>query len=35
VEANISAANKGPLPVDLYMELRKHRWERTPTDWSQ
>jgi len=35
VEANIGAANKGPLPVDLYMELRKHRWERTPTGWSQ
>jgi aryl-alcohol dehydrogenase-like predicted oxidoreductase len=35
VEANISAASKGPLPVDLHTELRKHRWDRTPTAWSQ
>ena len=35
VEANTRAADKGPLPVDLYTELRKHRWDRTPTNWSQ
>ncbi len=35
VEANVSAANRGPLPVDLHTELRKHRWDRTPTPWSQ
>lgn len=35
VEANSSAVNRGPLPVDLHTELRKHRWDRTPTQWSQ
>jgi len=35
VESNICAANKGPLPLDLHAELRKHRWNRAPTDWSQ
>ena len=35
VEANISAADMGPLPVDLHTELRQHRWDRTPTAWSQ
>ena len=35
VEANVRAGNKGPLPVDLHTELRKHRWVRKPTDWSQ
>ena len=35
VEANIAPPTKGPLPVDLHTELRKHRWDRTPTDWSQ
>jgi aryl-alcohol dehydrogenase-like predicted oxidoreductase len=35
VEGNVRAGNQGPLPVDLYAELRKHRWDRQPTDWSQ
>lgn len=35
VEANMRAAERGPLPVDLHTELRKHRWDRTPTAWSQ
>jgi aryl-alcohol dehydrogenase-like predicted oxidoreductase len=35
VEANISAGSRGPLPVDLHRELRQHRWDRTPTAWSQ
>jgi aryl-alcohol dehydrogenase-like predicted oxidoreductase len=35
VEANIAASDKGPLPEVLHSELQKHRWERTPTDWSQ
>jgi aryl-alcohol dehydrogenase-like predicted oxidoreductase len=35
VEANLGASDKGPLPVGLYTELRKHRWDRTPTEWSQ
>jgi len=35
VEANVAAAEKGPLPDDLLAELRKHRWDRKPTAWSQ
>lgn len=35
VEANMEASAKGPLPEPLHAELRKHRWERKPTDWSQ
>ncbi len=35
VEANIAASDAGPLLPDLYKELRKHRWVRQPTPWSQ
>ncbi len=35
VEANIAASDKGPLPDRLQSELQKHRWNRTPTNWSQ
>jgi aryl-alcohol dehydrogenase-like predicted oxidoreductase len=35
VESNIAAGHKGPLPPALHAELRKHRWDRTPTKWSQ
>jgi len=35
VEANIAAGNAGSLPASLHAELRKHRWERQPTKWSQ
>jgi aryl-alcohol dehydrogenase-like predicted oxidoreductase len=35
VEANIAASEKGPLPSALHSELRKHRWVRQPTSWSQ
>jgi aryl-alcohol dehydrogenase-like predicted oxidoreductase len=35
VEANIAASDKGPLPAPLHHELRKHRWVRQPTAWSQ
>ena len=35
VESNIAASNKGPLPAQLHAQLRPHRWERTPTKWSQ
>ncbi len=35
VQENLGASDKGPLPVDLHAELRKHRWDRTPTKWSQ
>lgn len=35
VEANVAASDGARLPDDLLAELRKHRWERTPTAWSQ
>jgi aryl-alcohol dehydrogenase-like predicted oxidoreductase len=35
VEANTAASDRGPLPAPLHSELRKHRWDRTPTKWSQ
>ncbi len=35
VEANIAASDGLGLPVDLIGKLRAHRWDRTPTDWSQ
>lgn len=35
VEDNIRAGNQGPLTFDLHAELRRHRWERKPTEWSQ
>ncbi|HEX7588504.1 MAG TPA: aldo/keto reductase, partial [Anaerolineae bacterium] len=34
VDLNIAAGNAGPLPADLYTQLRRHRWDRQPTDWS-
>ncbi len=30
VEENLQITGQGPLPVDLYRELRKHRWDRQP-----
>lgn len=35
VQRNIEASNKGPLPADLHLKFRQHRWDRTPTAWSQ
>jgi aryl-alcohol dehydrogenase-like predicted oxidoreductase len=35
VESNTAASDRGPLPAPLHAELRKHRWDRTPTKWSQ
>jgi aryl-alcohol dehydrogenase-like predicted oxidoreductase len=35
VEVNIAAGERGPLGDALHAELRKHRWDRTPTKWSQ
>jgi aryl-alcohol dehydrogenase-like predicted oxidoreductase len=35
VEGNLAASERGPLPAPLHAELRKHRWDRTPTKWSQ
>jgi aryl-alcohol dehydrogenase-like predicted oxidoreductase len=35
VETNLGASTREPLPGELHAELRKHRWDRTPTSWSQ
>jgi aryl-alcohol dehydrogenase-like predicted oxidoreductase len=35
VASNTAASDAGPLPPDLLAELRKHRWDRRPTSWSQ
>lgn len=35
VESNVAATEAGPLDPKLYSELRKHRWDRKPTKWSQ
>ena len=35
VESNLATSDAGPLPEDLHAALRAHRWDRTPTDWSQ
>jgi aryl-alcohol dehydrogenase-like predicted oxidoreductase len=35
VESNIAASDAGPLPTELHTKLREHRWDRTPTAWSQ
>ncbi len=35
VETNVAASDRGPLPEPVQAELRKHRWDRTPTKWSQ
>ncbi|MDY0166135.1 MAG: aldo/keto reductase [Thermoguttaceae bacterium] len=35
VRANLAAGDAEPLPPALTAELRKHRWDRTPTKWSQ
>jgi aryl-alcohol dehydrogenase-like predicted oxidoreductase len=35
VESNIAASDSGPLPDDLSARLRRHRWDRQPTSWSQ
>jgi aryl-alcohol dehydrogenase-like predicted oxidoreductase len=35
VEANIAASDGRGLPDEVLRELRKHRWTRTPTEWSQ
>ncbi len=34
VETNIATSDAGPLPGDLYAQLRQHRWDRQPTSWS-
>lgn len=35
VEANMSASDGHRLPDDLLKELKNHRWDREPTEWSQ
>jgi len=35
VEANLAASDAGSLPEQLHRQLRAHRWDRTPTEWSQ
>ncbi len=35
VRSNVSASDAGPLSADLLARLRQHRWDRTPTEWSQ
>ncbi|UCE42939.1 MAG: aldo/keto reductase [Candidatus Aminicenantes bacterium] len=35
VEANMATSDAGPLPNGLIGKLRKHRWDRKPTKWSQ
>ncbi len=35
VEANIAVSDDTLLPQRLVMELKKHRWDRQPTEWSQ
>jgi hypothetical protein len=35
VEANIAASDERVLDPDLMEQLKAHRWDRTPTEWSQ
>ncbi|MDR3618851.1 MAG: aldo/keto reductase [Paludisphaera borealis] len=35
VEANLASSDGRRLPADLTASLRTHRWDRTPTKWSQ
>lgn len=35
VEANLACSDGKRLDENLVNELKKHRWDRTPTDWSQ
>jgi hypothetical protein len=34
VKSNIAAGNAGPLPKELYQQLKQHRWVRKPAPWS-
>ena len=34
-EMNIASSDAGPLEAALIQKLRAHRWDRTPTTWSQ
>ena len=35
VLANTATSDAQGLPKELYAELKKHRWDRVPTSWSQ
>ena len=35
VETNIATSDAGPLADELRSQLRTHRWDRQPTEWSQ
>jgi len=35
VKSNIAASDMGPVPGELHAVLKDHRWDRTPTEWSQ
>jgi aryl-alcohol dehydrogenase-like predicted oxidoreductase len=35
VQANLGASDGRPLDPALLKQLQAHRWDRTPTDWSQ
>ena len=35
VESNFAASDSGPVAEELHAVLRGHRWDRTPTEWSQ
>jgi aryl-alcohol dehydrogenase-like predicted oxidoreductase len=35
VESNIAASDGKVLPKDILEKLKEHRWDRTPTEWSQ
>ena len=35
VRMNIAASDSGPLPAEFHQILKTHRWDRTPTEWSQ
>jgi aryl-alcohol dehydrogenase-like predicted oxidoreductase len=35
VEANLAVSDASSLTQDLHAQLKSHRWDRTPTKWSQ
>ena len=35
VKSNIAASDSGPVPEALHTVLKGHRWDRSPTEWSQ
>jgi aryl-alcohol dehydrogenase-like predicted oxidoreductase len=35
VANNLATSDAGPLPAELLVQLRGHRWDRRPAEWSQ